>query len=54
MRLQSEFEIICECGLPIFSHEPRTRCPRCGREIEVHWQQGDDTVARAAGIEVEG
>ena len=50
MRLKSEYEITCICGLPIFSHEPRTKCPRCGREIEVHWKQEDEI---AAGIEVD-
>ena len=50
MRLQSEYEITCICGLPIFSHEPLTKCPRCGLEIEVRWQQEEI----APGIEVEG
>jgi rubrerythrin len=30
MRLKSVFLIPCECGKVVESHEPETKCPKCG------------------------
>lgn len=42
VRLQSEFEITCECGAQFATHEREVVCKTCGRQIVVRWNEKDE------------
>ena len=35
MAERSEYEVTCECGAVVRTHEPNTKCAACGRLIQI-------------------